>query len=228
MDHAIALSRRLDIEPYSVSLSDLLLTELRIFRREERDMRDIVALLGDRPGRWGGRGGSCSSALITRWTARTCALSGGTCRIGPGPPRLTHTQPGSHVTVDRRAHAAAGASAAALLSVCPTLHPAGRPWPTKRPSRQRKTPVPSCSRRAAVARTFSTALSGAPPAGRSALSIPAASRSQRRSPTAGSPATRESTPATAATTGPKGALRGRLRARVGARRARRASTKQTV
>jgi len=49
MDHAIALSRRLDIEPYTVSLSDLLLTKLQIFRLEEKDMRDIVTLLGDVP-----------------------------------------------------------------------------------------------------------------------------------------------------------------------------------
>jgi hypothetical protein len=47
MDHDIALARRLDIEPYTVSLSDLLLTKLQIFRLEEKDMRDIVTLLGD-------------------------------------------------------------------------------------------------------------------------------------------------------------------------------------
>ena len=47
MDHNIALARRLDIEPYTVSLSDLLLTKLQIFRLEEKDMRDIVTLLGD-------------------------------------------------------------------------------------------------------------------------------------------------------------------------------------
>ena len=47
MDHDIALERRLEIEPYTVSLSDLLLTKLQIFRLEEKDLRDIVTLLGD-------------------------------------------------------------------------------------------------------------------------------------------------------------------------------------
>ena len=47
MDHHIALARRLEIEPYTVSLSDLLLTKLQIFRLEEKDLRDIVTLLGD-------------------------------------------------------------------------------------------------------------------------------------------------------------------------------------
>jgi len=47
MDHAIALGRRLEIEPYTVSLSDLLLTKLQIFRLEEKDLRDVVTLLGD-------------------------------------------------------------------------------------------------------------------------------------------------------------------------------------
>ena len=47
MDHDIALARRLEIEPYTISLSDLLLTKLQIFRLEEKDVRDIVTLLGD-------------------------------------------------------------------------------------------------------------------------------------------------------------------------------------
>ena len=47
MDHDIALAGRLEIEPYTVSLSDLLLTKLQIFRLEEKDLRDIVTLLDD-------------------------------------------------------------------------------------------------------------------------------------------------------------------------------------
>jgi hypothetical protein len=47
MDHDIALARRLRIEPYTVSLSDLLLTKLQIFRLNEKDVRDIVTLLAD-------------------------------------------------------------------------------------------------------------------------------------------------------------------------------------
>ena len=47
MDHEIALAGRLEIEPYTVSLSDLLLTKLQIFRLNEKDLRDIVTLLDD-------------------------------------------------------------------------------------------------------------------------------------------------------------------------------------
>ncbi len=47
MDHDVALLKRLEIEPYTVSLSDLLLTKLQIFRLNEKDLRDIVTLLAD-------------------------------------------------------------------------------------------------------------------------------------------------------------------------------------
>ena len=47
MDHHIDLARRLQIEPYTISLSDLLLTKLQIFRLNEKDLRDIVTLLAD-------------------------------------------------------------------------------------------------------------------------------------------------------------------------------------
>jgi hypothetical protein len=47
LDHKAALARRLEIEPYTVSLSDLLLSKLQIFRLEEKDMREFVTLLGD-------------------------------------------------------------------------------------------------------------------------------------------------------------------------------------
>ena len=47
MDHDIALARRLEIEPYTVSVSDLLLSKLQIFKLDEKDRRDLVTLLGD-------------------------------------------------------------------------------------------------------------------------------------------------------------------------------------
>ena len=47
MDHEIALARRLDVEPYTLFLSDLLLTKLQIFRLNDKDLRDIVTLLAD-------------------------------------------------------------------------------------------------------------------------------------------------------------------------------------
>jgi hypothetical protein len=47
MDHTVDPRERLVIEPYTVSVSDLLLTKLQVFRPEERDLRDIVTLLKD-------------------------------------------------------------------------------------------------------------------------------------------------------------------------------------
>jgi hypothetical protein len=47
MDHDIALARRLELEPYTVSLSDLVISKLQIFRLNEKDVRDVVTLLGD-------------------------------------------------------------------------------------------------------------------------------------------------------------------------------------
>ena len=47
MDHAIALRRRLELEPVSLPLADLLLTKLQIFRLNDKDIRDIVTLLDD-------------------------------------------------------------------------------------------------------------------------------------------------------------------------------------
>ncbi len=47
MDHDIALAKRLEIEPYTVSISDLVLSKLQIFRLTEKDVRDLVTLLGD-------------------------------------------------------------------------------------------------------------------------------------------------------------------------------------
>jgi hypothetical protein len=47
MDHRVDLRDRLTIEPYTVSVGDLLLTKLQMSRAEERDLRDIVTLLND-------------------------------------------------------------------------------------------------------------------------------------------------------------------------------------
>ncbi len=45
MDHEIELAGRLDRDPYTVSVSNLLLTKLQIFRVNEKEIRDIVTLL---------------------------------------------------------------------------------------------------------------------------------------------------------------------------------------
>ena len=47
MDHEIALAERLDVEPYTLSLSDLLLTKLQIFKLNEKDLRDILTIFTD-------------------------------------------------------------------------------------------------------------------------------------------------------------------------------------
>ena len=47
MDHDIALARRLEVEPYTLPLADLLLTKLQIFRLNEKDVRDVITLLVD-------------------------------------------------------------------------------------------------------------------------------------------------------------------------------------
>ena len=47
MDHDIALARRLELEPYTVSLADLVISKLQIFRLTEKDVRDVITLLGD-------------------------------------------------------------------------------------------------------------------------------------------------------------------------------------
>ena len=49
MDHRLPLADRLDIEDYTVSLSDLLLTKLQTAHLDEKDERDIVSLLGQSP-----------------------------------------------------------------------------------------------------------------------------------------------------------------------------------
>ena len=47
MDHEIALAKRLGVEPYTLSLSDLLLTKLQIFKLNEKDLRDILTMFTD-------------------------------------------------------------------------------------------------------------------------------------------------------------------------------------
>jgi hypothetical protein len=69
MDHEIDLRQRLEIEPYTVSLADLLLTKLQIFRLNEKDLRDIVTLLTDvEVGQEDGPG-----AIDVRYIGRLCA-----------------------------------------------------------------------------------------------------------------------------------------------------------
>jgi hypothetical protein len=47
MDHALDLRGRLQIEPYTISLGDLMLTKLQIVRINQKDVRDLFTLLKD-------------------------------------------------------------------------------------------------------------------------------------------------------------------------------------
>jgi hypothetical protein len=49
MEHSIDLTGRLTIEPYTISISDLLLTKLQIHRLNEKDVRDILTIIKDVP-----------------------------------------------------------------------------------------------------------------------------------------------------------------------------------
>ncbi|MEM2109421.1 MAG: hypothetical protein QW327_02930, partial [Candidatus Odinarchaeota archaeon] len=50
MDHdVIDLKERLNIEKYTISLSDLLLTKIQIHKINEKDVRDILTILKDIP-----------------------------------------------------------------------------------------------------------------------------------------------------------------------------------
>jgi hypothetical protein len=49
MCHSLDLRHRLTLEPLTIPLSDLLLTKLQVVRINEKDLRDLVALVGDHP-----------------------------------------------------------------------------------------------------------------------------------------------------------------------------------
>ena len=48
MDHRIDLRQRLEVEPYTLPLADLLLTKLQIYEIDARDLRDAATILKDR------------------------------------------------------------------------------------------------------------------------------------------------------------------------------------
>jgi hypothetical protein len=49
MSHEIRLGKRLDMEPMTIPLAELLLTKLQIVELNEKDVRDALALLHDHP-----------------------------------------------------------------------------------------------------------------------------------------------------------------------------------
>lgn len=49
MCHSIPVAERLEVEPETVPLAELVLTKLQIFELNEKDLRDLVALLSSNP-----------------------------------------------------------------------------------------------------------------------------------------------------------------------------------
>ncbi len=74
MDHDIRLVDRLEIEPYTVSLTDILLTKLQITRLTDKDVRDIVTVLKDVPVGADDAPGTISVGRIAALTAEDWGL----------------------------------------------------------------------------------------------------------------------------------------------------------
>jgi hypothetical protein len=70
LDHEIDLRKRLDLDPHTISVSDLLLIKLQTVKLEQKDVRDIVTLLKDV-----GTGGD--SGVDPGYIARLCAADWG-------------------------------------------------------------------------------------------------------------------------------------------------------
>ena len=73
MDHDVPLKDRLDLDDFTIPLTDLLLTKLQIHRRTEKDLRDILALLKDSDVAYEERPGMVDASYI----ARLCAADWG-------------------------------------------------------------------------------------------------------------------------------------------------------
>lgn len=73
MDHRVDLRNRLEAEPYTLPLADLLLTKLQIYHSDERDLRDAVTILKDR------RTGDddAPEKINVPYIARLCAMDWG-------------------------------------------------------------------------------------------------------------------------------------------------------
>lgn len=75
MEHDLVLRDRLEIEAYTVSVSDLLLSKLLIYRLNEKDVRDIVTLVKDLTLGEDDRRG----VINVKYVARLCSDDWGVC-----------------------------------------------------------------------------------------------------------------------------------------------------
>lgn len=74
MDHDIHLADRLEIERYTISLTDVLLTKLQVHNLNAKDLQDIVTLLKDIPLSDESAPGRIDAALIARLCAEDWGL----------------------------------------------------------------------------------------------------------------------------------------------------------
>lgn len=73
MEHDVELKNRLTIEDYTITLSDLLITKLQIYKINEKDVRDILSTIKDNP-----IGENDKPGVINiRYIAKLCAKNWG-------------------------------------------------------------------------------------------------------------------------------------------------------
>jgi hypothetical protein len=70
MDHDVPLKDRLELDDFTIPLTDLLLTKLQVHRRTEKDVRDILALLKDSDVAYEERPGAVDASYIARLCAQ--------------------------------------------------------------------------------------------------------------------------------------------------------------
>lgn len=117
MDHDVPLKDRLDIERYTISLTDVLLTKLQVNRINAKDVRDIVTLLKDVP-----LGETDDPGLINAaYIARLCAEDWGLHHDVVAALAATSAALGEHELDDeqRRRVTAAVESLQAALDAAP-------------------------------------------------------------------------------------------------------------
>ena len=81
MDHEVPLADRLEIEDYTISLSDVLLTKLQAAHMDEKDERDVISLLVPVPAGRDRR----ARARSTSPTSPACAPASGACTTTSSP-----------------------------------------------------------------------------------------------------------------------------------------------
>jgi hypothetical protein len=104
MCHEIPLTQRLELEPVTIPLAELLLTKLQIIELNEKDQRDILALLASHD-----VGSGDAETINADLVARLCANDWGLWRtVKLNVERSEQALPGYEVPADARARIGAG------------------------------------------------------------------------------------------------------------------------